>query len=167
MRIGELARRTGTTPKAVRLYEARGLLGTVTRSGTYRQYGEGDVARVQLIRHAQALGFRLGDLEGLPHLDTAAGWERMAQLIAQRRAAVAQERARLADLDAQLALLEAELHTCDAQAAGAPAPGVCVAPSGRAGAQATRQPFSSPGLGASACTVGSTQHPAHGVDLSA
>ena len=47
MRIGELARRTGTTPKALRLYEARGLLGTVARTGSYRQYGEADVARVQ------------------------------------------------------------------------------------------------------------------------
>ncbi|WP_082522277.1 MerR family transcriptional regulator [Acidovorax sp. Root402] len=113
MRIGELAQRTGTTPKAIRLYEARGLLGTVARAGSYRHYGEADVARVLLIRQAQALGFRLSELDGLPHIDTAAGWERMAQLVAGRRAAVAQELARLSALDAQLALLEAELHTCD------------------------------------------------------
>lgn len=159
MRIGELARRTGTTPKAVRLYEARGLLGTVTRSGTYRQYGEGDVARVQLIRHAQTLGFRLAELEGLPRIDSTAGWERMAQLIAQRRAAVALERARLATLDAQLALLEAELHTCDAQAA-APATGVCLAPPVRAGARAALQPFPSQGATAPPSAAGITQHPA-------
>ena len=65
MRIGELARRTGTTPKALRLYEARGLLGTVARAGSYRQYGEQDVVQVQLIRQAQALGFRLSQLDGL------------------------------------------------------------------------------------------------------
>lgn len=158
MRIGELARKTGTTPKAVRLYEARGLLGTVARAGTYRQYGEDDVARVQLIRHAQALGFRLADLDGLPPVDTTAGWERMAQLIAQRRAAVAQDIVRLAALDAQLALLEAELHTCNTQAA-APAHGACVAPSGRAGAPATRQPFSSRTATAPASAVGTLQHP--------
>ena len=87
MRIGELAQRTGTTPKAIRLYEARGLLGTVARAGSYRHYGEADVARVLLIRQAQALGFRLSELDGLPHIDTAAGWERMAQLVAGRRAA--------------------------------------------------------------------------------
>ena len=84
MRIGELARRTGTTPKAIRLYEARGLMGAVARAGSYRHYGEADVARVLLIRQAQALGFRLSELDGLPHIDTAAGWERMAQLVAQR-----------------------------------------------------------------------------------
>lgn len=128
MRIGELARRTGTTPKAIRLYEARGLMGAVARAGSYRHYGEADVARVLLIRQAQALGFRLAELDGLPHIDTTAGWERMAQLVAQRRAAVAQELARLAALDAQLAVLEAELHTCDTLAVPA-TPQACVAPS--------------------------------------
>ena len=127
MRIGELARRTGTTPKAIRLYEARGLMGAVARAGSYRHYGEADVARVLLIRQAQALGFRLAELDGLPHIDTTAGWERMAQLVAQRRAAVAQELARLAALDAQLALLEADLHTCDTLAVPA-TPQACVAP---------------------------------------
>ncbi|WP_298212863.1 MerR family transcriptional regulator [Acidovorax sp.] len=131
MRIGELAHHTGTTPKAIRLYEARGLMGTVARAGSYRHYGETDVARVLLIRQAQALGFRLADLDGLPHIDTTAGWERMAQLVAQRRAAVAQELARLAALDAQLAVLEAELHTCDSLAVPV-TPQACAAPSGLA-----------------------------------
>ncbi|KRD46324.1 MerR family transcriptional regulator [Acidovorax sp. Root275] len=127
MRIGELAHRTGTTPKAIRLYESRGLLGSVARAGSYRHYGEADVARVLLIRQAQALGFRLSELDGLPHIDTAAGWERMAQLVAGRRAAVAQELARLAALDTQLAVLEAELHTCDTLAVPV-TPQACAAP---------------------------------------
>lgn len=128
MRIGELAQRTGTTPKAIRLYEARGLLGTVARAGSYRHYGEADVASVLLIRRAQALGFRLSELNDLRHIDTAAGWERMAQLVAGRRAAVAQELARLAALDEALARLEAELHTCDTLAVPV-APEACATPS--------------------------------------
>lgn len=131
MRIGELAHHVGTTPKAIRLYEARGLLGTVARAGSYRHYGPADVARVLLIRQAQALGFRLSELGDLPHIDTAAGWERMAQLVAGRRAAVARELARLTALDAQLALLEAELHTCDTLAVPV-SPEACAAPSPRA-----------------------------------
>lgn len=126
MRIGELAQRTGATPKAIRLYESRGLLGTVARAGAYRRYGEADVARVQLIRQAQTLGFRLSELEGLPHIASAASWERMARLIADRRATVARELARLASVDAQLAALEAELKTCDTLAVPV-APGACVA----------------------------------------
>ena len=85
MRIGELAQRTATTPKAIRLYEARGLLGRVARAGSYRHYGEADVARVLLIRQAQALGFRLAELDGLPHIDTAEGWQRMAELMSTNK----------------------------------------------------------------------------------
>ena len=127
MRIGQLAQHTGSTPKAIRLYESRGLLGTVARAGSYRHYGETDVARVLLIRQAQALGFRLAELEGLPRIDTAEGWQRMAELIARRRAAVVREQARLAVLDEQLAALEAELHTCDQLAVPA-TPQACTAP---------------------------------------
>ena len=139
MRIGELAQRTATTPKAIRLYEARGLLGRVARAGSYRHYGEADVARVLLIRQAQARGFRLAELDGRPPLDTAAGWERMAQLVARRRAAVAQELARLTALDAQLALLEAELHACDTLAVPA-TPQACMAPAALAAPAASARP---------------------------
>lgn len=128
MRIGELAQRTGTTPKAVRLYEARGLMGAIARAGSYRDYGEADVARVLLIRRAQALGFRLAQLGALPALDAADGWDAVGQLIAERRTAVAAERARLALLDAELAQLQLELQQCDAQAAPASA-AACAAPS--------------------------------------
>lgn len=114
MRIGELARLAGTTPKAIRLYEARGLLGTVARAGSYRQYGESDLVRVRLIRQAQALGFRLSELDGLHTMHTPAGWAHMAALVAGRRASVARELQRLRALDRQLASLEAELHACDA-----------------------------------------------------
>lgn len=139
MRIGELAQRTGTTPKAIRLYETRGLLGTVSRAGSYRHYGEADLARVLLIRQAQALGFRLSELDGLPHIDTTAGWERMAQLVAGRRADVARELVRLTTLDEALAGLEAELHTCDTLAVPV-APEACAAPSGLPVAPPARNP---------------------------
>jgi hypothetical protein len=57
MRIGELAALTGCTPKALRLYEAHGLLGTVARRGSYRHYDLEDVQRVQWIRQALSLVF--------------------------------------------------------------------------------------------------------------
>ena len=113
MRIGELARRTGTTPKALRLYEAQGLLGRVARAGSYRHYSEPDVAQVLLIRQALALGFRLSQLDGLNALHTPAGWTHIATLMATRRAAVARELERLQALAHKLATLEAQLHTCD------------------------------------------------------
>jgi DNA-binding transcriptional MerR regulator len=114
---------TGTTPKAIRLYEARGLMGAVTRQGSYRQYGDDDLARVQLIRKAQALGFRLAQLDGLAHLHTSQGWSRMAALLEGRRVAVAQEIARLQAISGQIESLVQELHACDA--AQAPAWPIC------------------------------------------
>jgi DNA-binding transcriptional MerR regulator len=123
LRIGELARLTGTTPKAIRLYETRGLMGLVTRQGSYRQYGDEDVARVQLIRKAQVLGFRLAQLDDLAQLHTPQGWSRMAALLEARRVAVAQEIAQLQAVSEQIESLTQKLHDCDV--ARAPAWPVC------------------------------------------
>ncbi len=112
MRIGEIARLAGSSPKGVRLYEAKGLLGRVSRDGAYRRYGEQDLARVRLIKQAQSLGFRLSELAALDALDTLEGWQHIAELLRKRRTAVSLEQQRLAVLDAQLADLEVELRQC-------------------------------------------------------
>lgn len=112
MRIGELARLAGSSPKGVRLYEAKGLLGRVQRDGAYRRYGEQDLARVRLIKQAQSLGFRLSELTALDALDTPGGWTDMADLLRRRREALAREQQRLKALDQHLAALEVELAQC-------------------------------------------------------
>lgn len=61
MRIGEMAHRTGASAKAIRLYESRGLLGVVARAGSYRQYGEADVARER--QRLRSLDHQLATLE--------------------------------------------------------------------------------------------------------
>jgi len=50
MRIGELARRAATTPRALRYYEEVGLLTPARSSANYREYVEADVATVERIR---------------------------------------------------------------------------------------------------------------------
>jgi MerR family copper efflux transcriptional regulator len=61
--IGEAARRTGLTRKAVRLYEARGLLPPVERTGTgYRRYSEHDLRALRFIRQARGLGLSLDQI---------------------------------------------------------------------------------------------------------
>lgn len=109
MRIGELAALTGCTPKALRLYEAHGLLGTVARRGSYRHYDLEDVQRVQWIRQALSLGFRLAALQPLRSIDTPSG----AAAVQTRRRAIADELARLQAADIALAALSMELSTCD------------------------------------------------------
>jgi DNA-binding transcriptional MerR regulator len=63
MQIGEVARRAHTTTKALRYYEAIGLLVPDSRTPSgYRQYGPDALERLAFIRSAQALGFSLGEI---------------------------------------------------------------------------------------------------------
>jgi DNA-binding transcriptional MerR regulator len=58
MRIGELARRTGATRKALRYYEEVGLLGADRLPNGYRDYDERDVRLVTEVRALSSLGIR-------------------------------------------------------------------------------------------------------------
>ena len=55
--IGELARRTGLTVKAIRFYSDRGIVPPTGRSPAgYRLYGIGAAARLDLVRTLRDLG---------------------------------------------------------------------------------------------------------------
>src|SRR3954451_8393275 len=55
-RIGELARRVGSTPRAVRYYEELGLLpGPERPDGGHRMYDEGDEERLHQLLHIRTL----------------------------------------------------------------------------------------------------------------
>ncbi|GGS78466.1 MerR family transcriptional regulator [Streptomyces cinerochromogenes] len=56
MLIGELAARTGTSPRLLRHYESTGLLTPHRRPNGYRTYEEADVQRVHRIRTLLAAG---------------------------------------------------------------------------------------------------------------
>lgn len=56
MRIGELARRTGTTPRLLRYYEEQGLVSPAREQNGYRDYDERLVVRVEQIRGLLAAG---------------------------------------------------------------------------------------------------------------
>ncbi|KOV63019.1 MerR family transcriptional regulator [Streptomyces sp. AS58] len=63
MTIGQTARAAGLTRKAVRVYEARGLLPEAERSmAGYRLYTLADVKLLTFIRQARALGLHLDDV---------------------------------------------------------------------------------------------------------
>jgi len=61
MRIGELARRSGTTTRALRFYESQGLLAARRAANGYREYGDDDLRLVNEITALQALGLSLDD----------------------------------------------------------------------------------------------------------
>ena len=57
MRIGELARLSGTTRRALRYYEEQGLLQPVRTSNGYRHYGQESLLHVQQIQGLLEAGF--------------------------------------------------------------------------------------------------------------
>lgn len=69
--IGQLAKRVGVRPSALRYYEQEGLLQPDGRSEAgYRLYAPKAVDRLRLIQRAQRLGFSLADIRTLLR-----GWE--------------------------------------------------------------------------------------------
>lgn len=70
MLIGELARLTGTTTRALRFYEEQGLLTPERTNTGYRTYGPESPRRVRNIRDLLASGFTVEDVRSfLPYLD--------------------------------------------------------------------------------------------------
>lgn len=113
MYIGELAKRSGATPKAIRLYESLGLLGSVVRRGAYRVYDERHVAQVRLIKQAQAMGFKLAEVAPSMRGGRAEpDWATLAEQVDRRRDAIAQEIVRLQQLDVQLQEINIEIRAC-------------------------------------------------------
>lgn len=74
MQIGELARRAGIAPSAIRYYEAAGLLPRPARKSGRRVYGADALIRVNLIRIAQSAGFTLRETAELLQSGGAEGW---------------------------------------------------------------------------------------------
>ncbi|MEV5572760.1 MerR family transcriptional regulator [Spirillospora sp. NPDC052269] len=63
MRIGDAAAAAGTTPRALRFYEQRGLLPPPIRTASgQREYTPHDVARVRTVRDLLSLGLTVEDL---------------------------------------------------------------------------------------------------------
>lgn len=66
LKIGELARATGTNIETVRYYERIGLLPAAERtSANYRSYDPNHLDRLNFIRHARGLGFTLTDIRSM------------------------------------------------------------------------------------------------------
>jgi MerR family copper efflux transcriptional regulator len=64
LRVGELAKRTGKTVRAIHLYEELGLLAPAVRSkGGFRLYSGKAVTRIDWIQKLQDLGFSLTEIK--------------------------------------------------------------------------------------------------------
>ena len=110
MRISEVTRLTGASAKAIRLYEARGLLPPVPRINRYRDYSTQDVAWVRLIRQALSLGISLASIARLQDGDGQLDWPAVLTLLQGQRARIVRERERLGQVDSALQQISEELQ---------------------------------------------------------
>jgi MerR family redox-sensitive transcriptional activator SoxR len=82
--IGEVARRAGLRPSALRYYEELGLLEAPQRAGKHRRYDASVFQRLAVIRLAQRAGFTMVEIGVLlngfePETTAAARWQALAE----------------------------------------------------------------------------------------
>ena len=133
LRIGDLAKRAGTTPRTIRYYEELGLLPSAPErnAGSHRTYSEEDVERLeQLLRLKDLLGLSLDELRDVVEREEARSalreefrhgtpsHERRREIldeslehIAQQLALVARRREKLDALQAELEERRALVHS--------------------------------------------------------
>lgn len=118
LRVGDLARKSGKTVRALHLYEEIGLLVPIERSKSgYRLYDAEAVTRVRWISKFQELGFSLSEIR-----DIARQWEqgasapgemaRVETLLRDKLAEAREQIERLRTLERELVASLDYLETC-------------------------------------------------------
>jgi Cu(I)-responsive transcriptional regulator len=112
MKIGDLARATGTKVETIRYYEAEGLIPPPARTGgNYRIYEPAHLDRLSFIRRSRDLGFTLSQVRTLLRLaDNRAA--PCAEVDAITTAHVVDIDRKLADLQALRGELVRRLESC-------------------------------------------------------
>jgi MerR family redox-sensitive transcriptional activator SoxR len=82
--IGEVARRTGLRPSALRFYEEAGILPAPARVSGRRRYDVGTIRHIDVLRFAQQAGFTLQEIKTLFHgfgaeTPLSARWQSLAR----------------------------------------------------------------------------------------
>jgi len=122
LKIGALARLTGTNAPTIRYYEEIGLLPSAGRqAGNQRVYGEADVRSLTFIRRCREFGFSIEDVRELVALlrDPLSSCTDARDLAQTHLLTV---RAKLAELKALERSIAGFVTSCDASCAGGPGP---------------------------------------------
>lgn len=117
MTISRLAAAADVHVETIRYYQRRGLLQEPERPpGSVRRYGADDVSRLQFIRRAQAVGFRLDEIGGLLEVKGQRACEQTRHLTERKLAEVRQRLEELRGLEADLEHLVEECRAATGEA---------------------------------------------------
>jgi MerR family copper efflux transcriptional regulator len=114
MYIGQVAKLAGATPKAIRHYEAIGLLAPPKRLGKYRDYSDADIKVIRFIKCAQKYGFKLSELETIVKKtisDNTFPYRELIEAIEKKRQQIRSEIKQLTDTDKGLAELIDQINS--------------------------------------------------------
>ncbi len=103
MRIGELARQSGVSVRALRYYEEQGLLESGRTPGGQREFEDSAVDRVRFFQTLYAAGLssrRIAEL--LPCIDTGGTTREQQAMLQSEREALANRMAELREASARL-----------------------------------------------------------------
>lgn len=114
MYIGEAAKRSGASVRAIRLYESMGLL-KVARAGSYRVFSEADIKFIQMIKDAQSLGVHLSEL--LPLIDEEQGfnWSKALCILEEKQQNIAAQIKSLEVLNARIGEYHQAIKQCESE----------------------------------------------------
>jgi MerR family transcriptional regulator, repressor of the yfmOP operon len=122
LRIGELARLAGTTPRTVRYYEEIGLLAAAEErgAGEHRTYTQAELARLsEILRLKSMLGLSLEELRDVMAGEDARAARRAAwdatEDPAERRRMLAEARAHVESLLAHVSRHKADVEAYEAE----------------------------------------------------
>jgi MerR family copper efflux transcriptional regulator len=119
IQIGDLAKETGRTVRAIHLYEELGLLTPAGRSkGRYRLYSPESLLRIRWIGRLQEMGFSLGDIQTIvrewERIESAPGaMRRMREVYARKLEETREQKRRLEQLEHEIEASLGYLDTCD------------------------------------------------------
>lgn len=119
LRVGDLAKRTGKTVRALHLYEEHGLLAPAQRSsGGYRLYNRASELRVRWIDKLQQMGFSLTDIKQIVHdvensRNAPDAMQRVQDLFREKLEETREQIRRLSALEGELMASLSYLETCD------------------------------------------------------
>ncbi len=115
MNIGDVAQRTGLPVKTIRYYEDIGLVKPLRAGNGYRDFGENDIERLQLVAQGRQMGFTLVECQKLVRLneDSGRASRDVRALALENLGAVRSKIAELTALETRLKALVAQCHGDD------------------------------------------------------